>query len=75
MRFDDLLDPVAGGGAADRAGPADVVEGSATHITEALAGYADTRVDHLIVQLEPPSTEAVHRLGRIAAAVRARTDG
>lgn len=72
VRFEDLLDGDAGGDDAERAGAADVIRGSTTRITEALAGYADLGVDHLIVQLEPPSREAVSRLGGIAAGARTR---
>ncbi|MBK8468304.1 MAG: LLM class flavin-dependent oxidoreductase [Actinomycetales bacterium] len=75
VRFDDLPGGDAEGDDAEPAGPAHVVRGSATRIAEALAGYADLGVDHLIVHLDPPSEEAVRRLGAIAADARTRTPG
>lgn len=74
VRFNDLLDTRGGRDDPDGTGPAYLVEGSTSHITDALAGYAGLGVEHLVVQLEPPSIEAVHRLGQIADAVRAQVN-
>jgi probable F420-dependent oxidoreductase len=57
---------------ADDDRPAEAIGGSAEDIGEALAGYADLGISHLIVHLWPRTPEAVRELGAAAAIARER---
>ena len=62
---------VAYEGAADDA-PERAIRGSTSEIADALAGYADLGVSHLISHVYPRTTDSVARLGEAAALARDR---
>ena len=62
---------VAYEGAADDA-PERAIRGSTSEIADALAGYADLGVSHLISHVYPRSTDSIARLGEAAALARER---
>ena len=57
---------------ADDDRPEEAIHGSTGEIGEALAGYADLGISHLIVHLWPRTVEAVVQLGAAAAIARQR---
>jgi alkanesulfonate monooxygenase SsuD/methylene tetrahydromethanopterin reductase-like flavin-dependent oxidoreductase (luciferase family) len=57
---------------ADDDAPDNAMEGSVEEIAEALAGYSELGISHLIVHLWPRTPEAVTKLAEAAALVRAR---
>ncbi len=52
--------------------PERAIRGSTSEIADALAGYAELGIAHLIVHLFPRTPEAVARLGEAAAMARER---
>jgi probable F420-dependent oxidoreductase len=62
---------VAYEGAADNA-PERAIRGSTTEVADALAGYAELGVSHLIAHVYPRTTDSVARLGEAAVVARDR---
>jgi probable F420-dependent oxidoreductase len=58
--------------AADDDRPEEAISGTVEEVAEALAGYDELGVTHLIVHLWPRTAEAVTRLGEAAALARSR---
>ncbi len=52
--------------------PQRAIRGSTTEIADALAGYAELGISHLIAHVFPRSVDAVRRLGEAAALARER---
>jgi probable F420-dependent oxidoreductase len=57
---------------AEAAAPPRAIRGSTTEIADALAGYAELGISHLIAHVFPRSVDAVRRLGEAAALARER---
>lgn len=64
---------VAFGDAGDDA-PKRAIRGTPSEIADALAGYAELGISHLITHVFPPTPDAVARLGEAAALARDRLD-
>lgn len=60
--------------AEDSDAPANAMHGSTEEIADALAGYAELGIRHLIVHLWPRTPEAVAKLAEAASLVRERAD-